>query len=773
MPDRSDPGDPPARLPRALRRRRHQHRQRPDHGGRAGRGRGAAGAADRPDLGQDRQDGSARDVLYAMWVEMTRDVTVPVALHLDHCPDREVISACLAQGWNSVLFDASKLSVEENRAAVHRGRRRGAPLRRRGRGRDRGHQGRRGRHRVRRRRARSSRSTWRSTSSAPPGSTASRRPSATPTACTRPRRTLDDQRVSDIVAAEPIPIALHGGTGMTPDAVQRPHRARLRQGQHLDGAQDPLHAVGLRLHDRAPRRVRPAGPLPRPARRRDGDGQRPHPACSAARARRGDARSSSTATASSPTPSASATCRPSTQTFREFGLPVQWSEEEYGRLLRIGGGKERMATLLTPAFVAAAGPARPTPRARRPSSRRWHARKTAIYTEMVAAGPAAAAAGDPRGSSARRRTPAGRWPWPRPPPRPRSAPSSTCRRAGARGPLRPRPGGRRGRAQEAGAGHLPAGPRAAGRRARSTRSSIEDSRNGLLAAVGGRAALPRDGQRLHRGRGRPARRSWSSRSLGDPGGEAHTVLANRSAATPGRLGHPGRPRGLPARRSRACGPRRGCDPHAAILRAMATNRARAAGSPAHRRRAGACPPIPDGAGAAVPAPDVAGARPRAPLQPGLDPRRDGPARGGGRDRASSRGAGSARSWSIALRRARSGRPPRTVRWWSSLPLASSPRYEALATAIKQLLTKAGLEVFLIFVRGSRQRLQAVRDGRCHLTVMSSFAAAELCGPEDASRPRSWRRTRTTPATGSSTRRPTRTRTRSGSSSTGTRRTSSC
>jgi hypothetical protein len=67
----------------------------------------------------------------------------------------------------------------------------------------------------------------------------------------------------------------------------------------------------------------------------------------------------------------------------------------------------------------------------------------------------------------------------------------------------------------------------------------------------------------------------------------------------------------------------------------------------------------------------------------------------------------------------------------SLPLASSPRYEALATAIKQLLTAAGLEVFLIFVRGSRQRLQAVREGRCHVTVMSSFAASELCGPEDS------------------------------------------
>ncbi len=66
----------------------------------------------------------------------------------------------------------------------------------------------------------------------------------------------------------------------------------------------------------------------------------------------------------------------------------------------------------------------------------------------------------------------------------------------------------------------------------------------------------------------------------------------------------------------------------------------------------------------------------------------------------------------------------------SLPLASSIRYEALATALKSQLTAAGLDVFLIFVRGSRQRLQAVRDGRCHLAVMSSFAAVELCGPNE-------------------------------------------
>jgi hypothetical protein len=67
----------------------------------------------------------------------------------------------------------------------------------------------------------------------------------------------------------------------------------------------------------------------------------------------------------------------------------------------------------------------------------------------------------------------------------------------------------------------------------------------------------------------------------------------------------------------------------------------------------------------------------------------------------------------------------------ALPLASSPRYEALATAIKQMMTNAGLEVILMFVRGSRQRLQAVREGRCHLAAMSSFAATALCAADDA------------------------------------------
>jgi tagatose 1,6-diphosphate aldolase GatY/KbaY len=52
--------------------------------------------------------------LYAMWRARADAVPVPVTLHLDHCPDREWISRCLQAGWNSVLFDGSELDVAEN-----------------------------------------------------------------------------------------------------------------------------------------------------------------------------------------------------------------------------------------------------------------------------------------------------------------------------------------------------------------------------------------------------------------------------------------------------------------------------------------------------------------------------------------------------------------------------------------------------------------------------------------------------------------------------------
>ncbi len=69
------------------------------------------------------------------------------------------------------------------------------------------------------------------------------------------------------------------------------------------------------------------------------------------------------------------------QTFREFNLPVQWSEEEYGVKLKIAGGKERMASMLTPEFVKQANlPG--DPEAQKELLAKWHKRKTAIYKQM-------------------------------------------------------------------------------------------------------------------------------------------------------------------------------------------------------------------------------------------------------------------------------------------------------------------------------------------------------------------------------------------------------
>src|SRR5580692_2616634 len=73
------------------------------------------------------------------------------------------------------------------------------------------------------------------------------------------------------------------------------------------------------------------------------------------------------------------------QTFEEFGLPVRWSVEEYKQKVLIGGGKERLASLLTPEFVAAAGlPA--DPGGQRAAVAAWHRRKTEIYLDLVARG---------------------------------------------------------------------------------------------------------------------------------------------------------------------------------------------------------------------------------------------------------------------------------------------------------------------------------------------------------------------------------------------------
>ena len=155
------------------------------------------------------------DVLFAMWTGMTRDLTVPVALHLDHCPERAVISLCLEKGWNSVLFDGSKLSVEDNKRqtveVVAEARRSGALVEGEIEAFKRveemtGDEG------VGAQDLETAVDFVRSTGVdifAPAIGNAHGMYTTTPK--------LDSQRVTDIVEATGKPVALHGGTGMTPD----------------------------------------------------------------------------------------------------------------------------------------------------------------------------------------------------------------------------------------------------------------------------------------------------------------------------------------------------------------------------------------------------------------------------------------------------------------------------------------------------------------------------------------------------------------------------
>lgn len=154
------------------------------------------------------------DVLFAMWESMTKGIDVPVALHLDHCPERAVITECLQRGWNSVLFDASTLPVEENQRqtieVVAEARRYGAHVEGEiesirgvedGVGSD----------------AESNRQTL---------EVSLRFLEATGVDVFAPaignahgvykrEPVLDFQRVTDLVEAHPVPIALHGGSGLT------------------------------------------------------------------------------------------------------------------------------------------------------------------------------------------------------------------------------------------------------------------------------------------------------------------------------------------------------------------------------------------------------------------------------------------------------------------------------------------------------------------------------------------------------------------------------
>ena len=155
------------------------------------------------------------DVLFAMWTEMTRDLTVPVSIHLDHCPEREVISLCLEKGWNSVLFDGSKLTVEENKRqtieVVAEARRYGALVEGEIEGFKRVEEMAED-ERVNEQGLDIAVDFVQSTGVdifAPAIGNAHGMYKSTPK--------LDNQRVTDIVEATGKPVALHGGTGMTAD----------------------------------------------------------------------------------------------------------------------------------------------------------------------------------------------------------------------------------------------------------------------------------------------------------------------------------------------------------------------------------------------------------------------------------------------------------------------------------------------------------------------------------------------------------------------------
>ncbi len=73
-------------------------------------------------------------------------------------------------------------------------------------------------------------------------------------------------------------------------------------------------------------------------------------------------------------------------TFAQHGLPVRWSEEEYAEKLRIGGGKERMASLfIDPGFVTAAGVGSSDDE-RAQALATWHQAKTGHFKALVADG---------------------------------------------------------------------------------------------------------------------------------------------------------------------------------------------------------------------------------------------------------------------------------------------------------------------------------------------------------------------------------------------------
>ncbi|UQU62657.1 HAD-IA family hydrolase [Couchioplanes caeruleus] len=218
------------------------------------------------------------------------------------------------------------------------------------------------------------------------------------------------------------------------------------------------------------------------------------------------------------------------ETFEHFGLPVRWSEDEYAEKLRIGGGKERMASLFAdPEFVRAAGVPQDED-ARKDLLAQWHRTKTAAFKRLVSEGCIPPRPGIPRIISAA--LDAG-W---------TVAVASTSAEESVRAVLENAVGKEAADRVPVFAGDVvPAKkPDPAVYRLAVSRLSldpadtlvVEDSRNGLLAATGaGLACLVTVNGYTHDEDFTEAVLVVSE--LGDPGRPPVRVLANRSRATPG------------------------------------------------------------------------------------------------------------------------------------------------------------------------------------------------------------------------------------------------
>jgi len=48
------------------------------------------------------------------WAVQLSKAPIPIALHLDHCKDLDILKNCINAGWTSVMFDGSSMPYEEN-----------------------------------------------------------------------------------------------------------------------------------------------------------------------------------------------------------------------------------------------------------------------------------------------------------------------------------------------------------------------------------------------------------------------------------------------------------------------------------------------------------------------------------------------------------------------------------------------------------------------------------------------------------------------------------